>query len=281
MPRPRHFQSRRSVKETWRVDSQFGTPAIHTVAAASHRRARRRLAAARRAVECDSVAVSATRKADRLGGRPNRREGGDLQPYLSAQTTWGSDAHFAPPAVRAGPPTHPVARQGLAAPLPGRPWHTSGSDRGGSDSPRRRLDTGSGRGGDSHLAFRPPRVAPAPTVPGGKARRAPLRGAGPHARRPHRWRHGGRPRPGSTRRTTLPVQHGSGGPFAPALRWPRRFGFAPEPLPVLDGPVHPQPGDSSIATRKRLLLGPALLPAQAEARTSEYYGGEVSPTATP
>ena len=37
----------------------------------------------------------------------------------------------------------------------------------------------------------------------------------------------------------------SGGPFAPALRWPRRFGFAPEPLSVLVGPVHPQPGDSS------------------------------------
>ena len=42
----------------------------------------------------------------------------------------------------------------------------------------------------------------------GRPRQAPLRGAGPHARRPHRWRHGGRPRPGSTRRTTLPVQHG-------------------------------------------------------------------------
>ena len=41
-----------------------------------------------------------------------------------------------------------------------------------------------------------------------EGRPAPLRGAGPHARRSHRWRHGGRPRPGSTRRTTLPVQHG-------------------------------------------------------------------------
>ena len=71
----------------------------------------------------------------------------------------------------------------------------------------------------------------------------------------------------------------SGGSFAPALRWLRRFGFAPEPLSVLDGPIRPQPGDSSIATRKRLLVGPALLPAQVEARTSEYYGGEVSPTA--
>ena len=71
----------------------------------------------------------------------------------------------------------------------------------------------------------------------------------------------------------------AGGPFAPALRWLRRFGFAPEPLSVLDGPIRPQPGDSSIATRKPLLPGPALQPAQVEARASEYYGGEVSPTA--
>ena len=59
----------------------------------------------------------------------------------------------------------------------------------------------------------------------------------------------------------------SGGPLTPALRWPRRFGFAPEPLSALDGPVHSQPGDSSIAMRL-LLPGPALLPAQVEARAS-------------
>ena len=87
-----------------------------------------------------------------LPKRANRWTPPDLRPYLSAQTTWGSDAHCPPPAVRTGPTAHPAARQGLAALPPGRPWRTSGSGRGGSDPPVRGPGTGSGRGGDSHLA---------------------------------------------------------------------------------------------------------------------------------
>ena len=108
-----------------------------------------------------------------LPKRANRWTPPDLRPYLSAQTTWGCDAHFEPPAVRAGPPVHPVARQGLAAPLPGRPWRTSNWGRGGSDPPVRGPGTGSGRGGDSHLAPALQGVATAASIPGGKAVRTP------------------------------------------------------------------------------------------------------------
>ncbi len=161
-----------------------------------------------------------------------------LRPYWSVKSTWRVDSHLWPPAIHTGPAAYPLVWQRLAARPPGRPWHTGGSGRGGSDPPRRGLGTGSGRGGNSHLAPRPPRVAPAPSVPGGKARRAPLRGAGPHTRRPLDRRSGGRPRPGSTRRTTR-RSNATGRSIRfcttlnPTFRF-RRFG--------VDGPIHSQPG---------------------------------------
>ncbi len=48
-------------------------------------------------------------------------------------------------------PAYPAMRQRLAARSLDPPWHASGWGRGGSDPPRRRLGTGSGRGGNSHL----------------------------------------------------------------------------------------------------------------------------------
>ena len=57
----------------------------------------------------------------------------DLEPYLSAQTTWGSDAHFEPPAMRTEVPVHPHAQQRLAAAPPGSPWHSGREGAVGSD----------------------------------------------------------------------------------------------------------------------------------------------------
>ena len=91
-----------------------------------------------------------------------------LRPYWSVKSTRRVESRILPPAIHTNPPAHPLTRQRLAARPPGCPWHTSGSGRGGSDPPRRRLGTGSGRGGNSHLAPRPPRVAPAPSVPAGR-----------------------------------------------------------------------------------------------------------------
>ena len=59
---------------------------------------------------------------------------------------------LATPAIHTDRAAHPLVPQRLAARPLGRPWHTSGSGRGGSDPPRRGLGTGSGRGGNSHLA---------------------------------------------------------------------------------------------------------------------------------
>ena len=42
----------------------------------------------------------------------------DLRPYLSAQTTWGSDAHFGASAMRTGTGAYPLSLLRLA---PGRP----------------------------------------------------------------------------------------------------------------------------------------------------------------
>ena len=134
---------------TWRVDSQSGAPTIHK-SAASRRRPRWHLASYRWPVEGDPVAVGASGRPRGSPDRANLWTALDLRPYLSAQTTWGSDAHFPPPAVRPGPPAHPAARQGLAAPQPGRPWRTSGSGRGGSDPPVRGPGTGSGPGVLAH-----------------------------------------------------------------------------------------------------------------------------------
>ena len=39
----------------------------------------------------------------------------DLEPYLSAQTTWESDAHFGRPAMRTGVSVHPPTRERLSA----------------------------------------------------------------------------------------------------------------------------------------------------------------------
>ena len=166
----------------------------------------------------------------------------DLRPYWSVKSTWRVDSHFGPPAIHTGPAAYPLARQRLAVRPSGRPWHTSGSGCGGSDPPRRGLGTGSGRGGNSHLAPRPPRVAPAPSVPGGKARRAPLRGAGPRTCRPLGRRSGGRFRPGSARRTTPPVQRSR------AIRSLRHYVerdvsvSQPSRRVAFDGPIHSQPG---------------------------------------
>ena len=71
--------------------------------------------------------------------------------------------------MRTGPPVHPLARQRLAAPPPGRPWRTGRGGGAWSDPPRRGLGTGSVRGGNSHLVPALPGVAPRPAVPSGKA----------------------------------------------------------------------------------------------------------------
>ncbi len=42
----------------------------------------------------------------------------DLEPYWSAQTTWGFDAHFGRPAMRSGVSVHPLARERLSASPP-------------------------------------------------------------------------------------------------------------------------------------------------------------------
>jgi len=89
----------------------------------------------------------------------------DLEPYLSAQTTWGSDAHFGSPAMRTGVPVHPHAQQRLAAVPPGRPWQTGHEGAVGSDPAVRGPATGSGAGVFAHPCPRPFRVAPEPAIP--------------------------------------------------------------------------------------------------------------------
>ena len=115
----------------------------------------------------------------------NRSAECDLRPAWSARTTQGFDTHFVAPTMCTGVPGHPQVQQRLAARLLGSACHTSGSGRGGSD-PRRGLGTGSGRGGNPHLAPRPPWVASAATIPPGrgfstamKAADQPLAGLSP------------------------------------------------------------------------------------------------------
>ena len=78
-----------------------------------------------------------------------------LQPHWSAQTTWVVVSHFGLPVMHTCRPAYPAVRQRLAAQLLGRPWHTGGSGRGGSDPPVRGPGTGSDAGVFSHPCPRP------------------------------------------------------------------------------------------------------------------------------
>ena len=78
-----------------------------------------------------------------------------LVPYWSAQTTWVVVSHFGLPVMHTCCPAYPAVRQRLAAQLLGRPWHTGGSGRGGSDPPVRGPGTGSDAGVFSHPCPRP------------------------------------------------------------------------------------------------------------------------------
>ena len=98
--------------------------------------------------------------------------------------TRGADAHFDSPAMRTVLPAYRQVRQSLQDLPPARPWHTGHSGRDRSNPPRRRLGTGSGQGWLAHPRPRALGVATAPSIPGGKARSAPLRGGGPLVRRP-------------------------------------------------------------------------------------------------
>ena len=129
------------------------------------------------------------------GGSP--RPG--LEPYLIAQTTWGSDAHLGAPAMRTRPPAHPVAWQRLASAPSGRPWHSGARGVVGSDPPVRGPGTGSGAGGFAHPCPRPLGSLPNQRSLRGKAVRAPLRGGGAPILRPDRgclFRRCSRPQPG-------------------------------------------------------------------------------------
>ena len=120
--------------------------------------------------------------------RPRRSH---LRPYWSVKTTRGVVSHFGVPAMHTGPPAYPAERQRLAARLLGRPWHTSGWGRGGSDPPVRGPGTGSGAGVFSHPCPRPLGVAPEPAIRAGRQFSAPLRGGGVPARPPPVRRTGG------------------------------------------------------------------------------------------
>ena len=106
--------------------------------------------------------------------------------------------------MHTGLPAYPLARQRLAVRLLVRPWHTSGSGRGGSDPPVRGPGTGSESGVFAHPCPRPLGVAPDQLSLRGKAVSAPLRDGGtPGHPRPHLQALGhrratpGRARPGS------------------------------------------------------------------------------------
>ena len=139
----------------------------------------------------------------------------DLEPYWSAQTTRGVDAHFGRPAMRTGLPVHPLARQRLSASPPRSPvahgplgpWTVATPLAEGSVRVR------------GQVCLRTPAPDPFGSLPHqqslrGKAVRVPLRGGGAPVRRPagrravrHRRAGPGRVRHGST----LAFPHGTAG----------------------------------------------------------------------
>ncbi len=67
------------------------------------------------ALVCGRYRAAAPEQAQLAGVVFDGRLRSELEPYLSAETTRGVDAHFGRPAMRTGVPVHPLARERFSA----------------------------------------------------------------------------------------------------------------------------------------------------------------------